>query len=327
MSTEMQIIDSAVPDALSTNAILAQVRLIHSVMTEIMIKDTHYGVIPGTGTKPTLLKAGAEKLLLTFRLDPQYESTEHFMGEHLFVRSKCTLYHQTSGRRMGSGEGSCSTKEAKYAYRQGKRICPNCGKDAIIKGKEQYGGGWLCWKKKEGCGQQWPDGAQEIEGQSVDRVANEDVADQFNTVLKMANKRSLIAAVLNVTAASDIFNQDLDELMPVSSNQPIDAATPRGGKTSQEAGLANDVKSGCHGESISIEAAQALNAKTDAATLAHDLEHEYKAALECAIGPAANNVWNEMKNDARITQEMRDRLYPVYTASLKAGALKKGKND
>ena len=31
-------------------------------------------------------------------------------------------------------------------------VCPTCGKDAIIKGKEEYGGGWLCYKAKGGCG-------------------------------------------------------------------------------------------------------------------------------------------------------------------------------
>jgi hypothetical protein len=220
MSTDLQVVDAAVPDALTTQAVLAQVRLIHSIMTEVMIKDTHYGVIPGTGTKPTLLKAGAEKLLLTFRLDPQYESSEHFLGEHLFVRSKCTLYHQTTGRRMGSGEGSCCTTESKYAWRPGKRLCPNCGKDAIIKGKEEYGGGWLCFGKKGGCGAKWPNGAVEIEGQSTERVPNEDVADQYNTVLKMADKRSLIAAILNVTAASDIFTQDVEDLPIAEAPKP-----------------------------------------------------------------------------------------------------------
>jgi hypothetical protein len=30
--------------------------------------------------------------------------------------------------------------------------CPTCGVNAIIKGKEEYGGGWLCFKKKGGCG-------------------------------------------------------------------------------------------------------------------------------------------------------------------------------
>ena len=222
MSTEVVPV---VPDSLSAVAIRAQVNLIQDVMKTVMIADTHYGVIPGT-EKPTLLKPGAEKLCLTFRLDPQYESSEHFLGDHLFVRSKCTLYHQTTGRRMGSGEGSCSTKETKYAYRQGSRKCPNCGKEAIIKGKKEYGGGWLCFKKKDGCGAKWPEGAVEIESQSIERIANEDVADQYNTVLKMANKRSLIAAVLNVTAASDIFTQDVEDMPEFAGKKEETPATP-----------------------------------------------------------------------------------------------------
>ena len=96
-------------------------------------------------------------------------------------------------------------------YRQGLRLCPKCGTDAIIKGKKEYGGGWLCFGKKGGCGTKWKDGDAAIEGQSTERVPNDDLADQYNTVLKMANKRSLVAAVLNATAASDIFTQDIEE--------------------------------------------------------------------------------------------------------------------
>jgi hypothetical protein len=33
-----------------------------------------------------------------------------------------------------------------------KTLCPVCGKDAIIQGKPEYGGGWLCYKAKGGCG-------------------------------------------------------------------------------------------------------------------------------------------------------------------------------
>ncbi len=200
--------------ALSVVDIKAQVNLIQHVMREVMQENQHYGVIPGTGTKPTLLKAGAEKLCLTFRLDPQYEITERQDGTHLHVTSKCTLYHITTGQRYGSGMGSCSTREAKYAYRRSSRKCPSCQAEAIIKGKEEYGGGWVCFKKKGGCGAKFDDGDQAIEGQADGRVPNEDVADQYNTVLKMANKRSLVAAVLNATAASDIFTQDIED-MPV----------------------------------------------------------------------------------------------------------------
>jgi hypothetical protein len=40
---------------------------------------------------------------------------------------------------------------------------------------------------------------------------NDDLADSYNTVLKMANKRALVAGILNVTAASDVFTQDLED--------------------------------------------------------------------------------------------------------------------
>jgi hypothetical protein len=205
--------------ALSVVDIRSQVNLIQHVMREVMKKDEHYGVIPGTGTKPTLLKAGAEKLCLTFRLDPQYEITEKQDGAHLRITSKCTLYHIPTGQRFGSGMGSCSTRESKYAYRQAAIKCPACGKEAVIKGKEQYGGGWVCFKKKDGCGAKYNDGDQKIEGQPRGRVPNEDLADQYNTVLKMANKRSLIAAVLNATAASDIFTQDIEDMVEAPSQR------------------------------------------------------------------------------------------------------------
>lgn len=41
------------------------------------------------------------------------------------------------------------------------------------------------------------------------RIENEDIADIFNTVLKIAKKRAHIDATLSVTGAADIFTQDL----------------------------------------------------------------------------------------------------------------------
>ena len=211
--------------------VVAQVTKIQRVMEATMKAGEHYGVIPGT-EKPTLLKPGAEKLCLTFRLDPQYEVTSTMDGGHLTVLSRCTLYHIPTGMRLGSGMGSCSTKETKYAYRQAKRVCPACGLDAIIKGKVEYGGGWLCHKKQGGCGAKYGDTDVAITGQPVGRVVNPDLPDQYNTVLKMANKRSLVASVLNVTAASDIFTQDLEDYdLPgakgvVPSVEPVQTTPP-----------------------------------------------------------------------------------------------------
>lgn len=224
MSTEIVPFAARV-GALSVQDVRDQVSLIHSIMQQVMKKDEHYGVIPGTGTKPSLLKAGAEKLCLTFRLDPQYEITERNEGQHLNIVSKCTLYHIPSGQRYGSGMGSCSTRESKYAYRQSGVKCPACSKEAIIKGKDFKNDGkptgWICFAKKGGCGTKFLDGDAQIESQSRGRVANEDIADQYNTVLKMANKRSLVAAVLNATAASDIFTQDIEDMSQANPEREV----------------------------------------------------------------------------------------------------------
>lgn len=218
-------------EELGIEDVIAQVQKIQAVMERVMREGEHYGTIPGTN-KPTLLKPGAEKLLLTFRFDPQYESAETYDGKHLTVKSRCTLYHITSQQRMGSGEGSCSTKESKYAYRQGKRLCPKCGADAILRSKyppknnRDAEPGWYCFAKRGGCGEEFLADDSSITSQTTARVANEDLADQYNTVLKMANKRSLVAAVLNVTAASDIFTQDLEDNGDVGGRG--DTVTERG---------------------------------------------------------------------------------------------------
>src|SRR5262245_7705962 len=98
----------AAREELSVSEVLDQVKKIQLVMKEAMKSGEHFGVIPGTD-KPTLLKPGAEKLCLTFRLDPQYEIQQGFDGDHLTIQSRCVLWHITSGQRMGSGMGSCST--------------------------------------------------------------------------------------------------------------------------------------------------------------------------------------------------------------------------
>jgi hypothetical protein len=200
----------ALRSELTVGELVGQVQLIQEAMKVAMRDGEHFGVIPGTD-KPTLLKPGAEKLCLLFRLDPEYDSIELREGDHYTVTATCRLFHIPTGNRIASGQGLCSTKESKYAYRNAKRVCPACGAEEIIKGKEQYGGGWLCWKKKGGCGAKFADGDPAIESQEAGQKPNENLPDTYNTVLKMACKRALVAAVLNGTAASDIFTQDLDD--------------------------------------------------------------------------------------------------------------------
>ncbi len=199
------------PAALRPEAMKAQVALIQDTMKSVMRNGEHYGVIPGCGDKPTLLQSGAQKLIMTFRLVPDPEVTViDLPNEHREYRVKVNLKTQT-GIFLGAGIGSCSTMEGKYRYRKADLICPECGQVAIIKGKAEFGGGWICYQKKGGCGKKWSD-AESPFGVITSKVEHDNPADYWNTCEKMAFKRALVSATLTVTAASDIFTQDVEDM-------------------------------------------------------------------------------------------------------------------
>lgn len=205
-----------------------QVNAIQEAMASVMQDGTHYGVIPGCGDKPALFKPGAEKICLMFRLLATFEVTRtDFDGGHREFSVVCTL-KTPQGSVVGQGVGSCSTLESRYRWRTAERKCPECGATAIIKGKAEYGGGWLCWKKKDGCNAKFEIGDSSIENQPQGRVENPDIADQYNTVLKMAKKRAHVDATLTCTAASDIFTQDVEDLPELNKEPQSDTVKSNG---------------------------------------------------------------------------------------------------
>lgn len=230
---------------ISVQDVVEQREKIKQVMSAAMTKDVHYGVIPGTGSKPTLLKPGAETICVTLRLAPHYKSQRIFHeGEkagHLTVISEVTLEHIPTGLVIATGEGLCTSLEDKYAFRGGARLCPACGTANIKRSKfapraSDYEGassndppGWYCFAKTGGCGANFKHDAPEIVGQSEEKQPNPNLPDTWNTVMKMANKRALIAAVLNGTAASDIFTQDVEDFAGASGGgENAAAAAPAG---------------------------------------------------------------------------------------------------
>ena len=190
--------------------VLEQVRAVDQLMKQVMKEGEHYGKIPGTD-KPTLLKSGAEKLCVLFRIAPEYKETiNNLSGPHREYIIRCRLISRSSGEFYGEGMGSASTMEKKWRYRNAKIKCPDCGAETIYKDKEK--GNWYCWGKKGGCGTQFPANHEPITSQQSGQVENPDIADIYNTCLKIATKRALVAAVLNATGASDIFTQDLEDM-------------------------------------------------------------------------------------------------------------------
>jgi len=171
--------------------IRAQVNLIQEVMKAVMKDGHHYGQIPGAGNKPVLFKAGAEKLLFTFRLSADPEIEDLSTGDVIRYRVRCKVYDR-AGAYLGAGVGECSSDEEKYRWRAA--VCKEEFEETPEdRRRMKYA------KRRDG-------GAYRI------AQVRTMPADLANTILKMAKKRAQIDAALTVTAASDIFAQDLEDL-------------------------------------------------------------------------------------------------------------------
>jgi hypothetical protein len=207
---------------------------------KLMVPGKDYGVIPGTTDKPTLLKPGAEKLLNYFGLTTRFEiintekdwTGERHQGEPFFhyeVRSQ--IYYRE--QLIAEGFGCCNSWEKKFRYRNAKRLCPSCNQPAIMLSK--YNGGFYCNPKQGGCGKNFPAQDPQLSNQTENKVSNPDIADQVNTILKIAKKRSFIDATLLAVNASEFFNQDLEDfgevVVPENGN---DGQAPGGEPISDE---------------------------------------------------------------------------------------------
>lgn len=209
----------AVTPQVEATELKARLDVIQEAQQNAMIDGTDYGVVPGT-KKPTLLKPGAEKLSVLFQLDVQLSNEKRWgPGDHLTVVSKATVFHAPTGSRLGYGEGVCSTRERKYAYRQAKLSCPECSEETIFKSKKNPG--WFCWAAKGGCGANFNADDKRITGQNLGQVDNPDLPDAWNTIVKMAEKRARVDAVLAVTGASALFTQDVEDQPAAAEPEPV----------------------------------------------------------------------------------------------------------
>lgn len=172
----------------SAAEIKAQRDLILDVMRTVMKENIHYGTIPGCD-KPSLWKPGAEVLFSTFRIaaDPMVED----LSTHDEARFRVTVHATSaSGAHLGSSVGECSTNEEKYKWR---RVTCTEEWEATSEDRRR-----LKWKKGEG------------KAYSTMQVRTE-IADVRNTALKIGHKRGYVSLALQVTAASDVFTQDVED--------------------------------------------------------------------------------------------------------------------
>lgn len=180
-------------DVTAVSDTLAKVKTLQSTLKNILVDNHDYGKIPGCGDKPTLLKPGAEKILMALGITSSYELIEHtenFEGKGFFAYTvKCILFK--NGSKITEGLGHANSKEKKWAleFVYEKDLPTGTNKDLLKKKKFESSKGTFY--------------KYEVEA---------DANSKANTILKIAKKRAQIDAVLTVASLSEIFTQDFDDM-------------------------------------------------------------------------------------------------------------------
>jgi len=200
--------------------IRANCNLIQEVMQTVMKPNVHYGTIPGTN-KPTLFKAGSEKILSTFRIAVEVEVEDLSTSDCFRYRVK-TRGYLPNNELVGCGIGECSTDEEKYKWR-GAVIEKEFETTPEDRRRIKYGRPSQYNKTGE------------------TKQVRTNPADLANTALKMAKKRAQIDLTLTATGASDVFDQDIEDLPAEYVEENIKGAA-QGGKPEVKAPKARDKK-------------------------------------------------------------------------------------
>lgn len=108
----LSVIDSM--DIGEINSTINKIGQFQKVVQSQLMQNHDYGVIPGT-PKPTLLKPGAEKILMLLGLRSEFDivdSTRDFEKGFFQYQVKCKLFR--GDMLVTEGLGSCNNRERKY---------------------------------------------------------------------------------------------------------------------------------------------------------------------------------------------------------------------
>lgn len=193
----------------TANEVIAQVGAIQSIMKQVMVKDVHFGIIPGT-KKNTLYKPGSDMLLTAFHIaiDPEIEDLSTMT--EIRYRIRCKGVHMGTGNLIGVGLGECSSNEEKYKW---------------VKATEKQFQTTSPDRKRIKYGEKWNQQARMKEAYEIKQVLAEP-SDIANTILKMAKKRAQIDMTLTALAASDVFERP-DGAPPATRPAPQQQSKPQ----------------------------------------------------------------------------------------------------
>lgn len=107
----------ALIDSINTNAItstMTKIRSFQQIVQQTLVPGKDFGIIPGTD-KPTMLKPGAEKILMLLGLSSSFEimsCVEQFDSGFFSYNVRCTLFRDCL--KITEGVGHCNSRENKY---------------------------------------------------------------------------------------------------------------------------------------------------------------------------------------------------------------------
>lgn len=173
-------------------------------MQSAMIEDHHYYSFK-KGDKPALSQEGAHSIcsLLKQTFGPP-DIVKEFDGDHMTVTARIQVFSVETGMLSATGDGMCSTRESKYAYR------------------------WA-WKNELPVG--IDTSTLKTRGKAENpqyQLPNQDLPDLYNTVLKMAVKRAKVAAVRQLPLVSELFVAEPDDLDHEPEATTAKVAAPAG---------------------------------------------------------------------------------------------------
>lgn len=170
----------------------AQINIIQELMRNNMKEGTHFGKV-FTGAKASLWKPGAELIAMTLRIAIDHNVEDLSGPDDVRYRIKAIATRQVDGVFLGATYGECWSAEQKYMWREAVVMKEF---DATPEDRRR-----IKYEK-----------SNNRDGYNEAYQVRTHPPDAANTIIKMACKRADVAVVLLVTAASDIFTQDIEDL-------------------------------------------------------------------------------------------------------------------
>ncbi len=177
--------------ALSVDDTLRRLGELKRFIDNVFEEGVHYGKIPNTD-KPMIFKPGVELLLQIHSLGHRLEmvkEVEDWENGFFYYRIKAVIFDKRTGNVVCEGLGSCSSKETRYGVRWlfASELPSGVDKESLKYKEFDRRDGQGSFRKYE-----WK---------------NENVADQQNTILKMAVARALRDGGLRATFGSSLFTE------------------------------------------------------------------------------------------------------------------------